>query len=120
MTQEALSEKWTIYSNQLKQTLGGFTSSVLANCEPILKEDGKTIHVVFKNQTNESEFTGLSQELLPYLKAELKNNYLNFTTEVNITKAKKTLYTNKDKFDHMVNTYPKLNEWATKLGLELK
>lgn len=120
VTPELLEEKWTVYSNKLKQTSGGFTSSVLANCEPKLKDDGKTVNVVFKNQTNEAEFTTLAQDLLPFLKSELSNNYLNFTTEINASKAKKTLYTNKDKFEHLVATYPQLNDWATKLGLELK
>lgn len=115
-----LTEKWEAYASKIKQTSGGFSSSILVNCEPQLKEDNKTIHIIFRNETNELEFTKMSSDLLNYLKSNLNNNNIEFTTEVNQVKAKKVLYTNRDKFDHLTKTEPKLLEWATKLGLELK
>jgi DNA polymerase-3 subunit gamma/tau len=90
------------------------------NCEPQLQPDGKTIHVIFRNETNELEFGKMSLDLLEHLKSSLKNNDLEFTTEVSIEKAKKVLYTNRDKFDHYAEKQPKLLDWATRLGLELK
>ena len=117
---EVLIEKWQEYANQVKKTSGGFSSSILVNCEPKLKEDNTTIHVIFRNETNELEFSKMSLNLLEYLKSSLRNNNIEFTTEVNQVKAKKVLYTNRDKFDHLAKTQPKLLDWAAKLGLELK
>jgi DNA polymerase-3 subunit gamma/tau len=119
-TSDDLISKWNVYSSNMKQTVGGFSASVLAGCEPILLDDQKTIHLVFRNETNEIEFIRLSLDLIEYLKSELKNNHINFTTEVNEQKAKKVLYTNKDKFDHFSEKYPQLIDWAEKFKLELK
>ena len=55
-----------------------------------------------------------------FLKKNMKNSHICFTTEISKTKAKKILYTNRDKFDHFAKTHPKLKEWEQKLGLELK
>lgn len=111
---------WNTYVQKMKLTSGGFTSSILVNCEPILKKDNQTIHLIFRNETNEIEFNKLSFDLLEHLKFELKNDHINFSTEVNKAKAKKTLYTNKEKFDHLAEKHPELNDWLQKLGLELK
>ena len=119
-TKETLLAIWNTYVQQMKLTSGGFTSSILVNCEPILKEDNQTIHLIFRNETNEIEFNKLSLDLLEHLKFELKNDHINFTTEVNKAKAKKTLYTNREKFDHLAEKHPELNDWLHKLGLELK
>jgi hypothetical protein len=62
----------------------------------------------------------MSSNLLDYLKTHLKNNHIAFSTQVSIEKAKKLLYTNKDKFIHLSKTHPKLVDWEQKLGLELK
>ena len=119
-TQSQLIDTWKIYSDNIKRTAGGFSGSILTNCQPELLADSKTIHVIFRNETNELEFGRMSLELLEYLKSQLKNNHLNFTTEVSVAKAKKVLYTNRDKFEHFAISNPKLNDWMTKLGLELK
>ena len=104
----------------MKPSLGGFSASVLANCEPKLLDDSKTVHLVFRNETNEIEFGKLSSSLLEHLKSNLRNNHIEFSTEVSKEKAKKILYTNQDKFTHFAESFPKLLEWETKLGLELK
>lgn len=119
-TSDDLKTKWDAYTDKVKEISGGFSASVLSGCEPQILDDQKTIHLVFRNETNELEFTRLSLDLIEYLKEELRNNHINFTTEVNKQKAKKVLYTNKDKFDHLTEKYPQLNDWADKLKLELK
>lgn len=110
---------WKTYVNKIKQTSGGFSGSVLANGQPTLQADGKTIHLIFKTETNEKEFNRMADEMLVYLKSNLKNNFIAFSTEVNKEKAKKVLYSNKEKFDHFAKKYPKLKDWETKLGLDL-
>ncbi len=119
-SENQLQSYWEQYAKKVKASSGGFSASILANSQPILRDDKKTIHVIFRNQTNELEFGKLSLGLLEFLKLNLKNSHITFTTEVNETKAKKVLYTNRDKFNHFSKTYPKLNDWAQKLGIELK
>ena len=119
-SEDQLNKLWIEYSTKMKETSGGFSASILANCEPALLKDNKTIHVIFRNETNELEFNRLSLNLLEYLKSNLKNNHICFTTEVNKEKSKKVLYTSKDKFDHFSELEPKLLDWATRLSLELK
>lgn len=118
--QEDITKYWKEYTNKMKPVLGGFSSSILANCEPKLLDDSKTIHLIFRNETNELEFNKLSGGVLGYLKKNVRNNFITFSTEISKTKAKKVLYTNRDKFDHFAKTHPKLKEWEQKLGLELK
>lgn len=118
-TEEQVIEVWKNYASKVKDTSGGFSGSVLANCQPKLKEN-QTLHVIFRNETNLQEFIKLSENLLNHLKSSLKNNNIQFETEVNKEKAKKILYTNREKFDHFAESYPKLKEWENKLGLELK
>lgn len=117
---EQITQLWKKYSDAKKKTLGGFSSSILSNTEPKLLPDNKTIHLVFRNETNELEFGKLSLELLEFLKSNLKNNHISFSTEISVEKAKKLLYTNRDKFNHFTEKHPKLLEWEEKLGLELK
>ena len=103
----------------MKHTSGGFSGSILANCLPTLQEDNKTVHLIFRTNSNEAKFLNMSEELLVYLKSALKNNFITFETEINKEKAKKVLYSNRDKFDHFSEQYPKLKDWETKLGLDL-
>jgi len=84
-----------------------------------LLEDQTTVHLVFRNETNRKGFLRLSEDLLTHLKSELQNNNILFSMEVNKSKAKKVLYSNRDKFDHFSEKYPKLKDWENKLGLEL-
>lgn len=118
-SQEHLTKYWDIYAAKTKQLTGGFSGSVLTNCNPKLNPDQKTIHVIFRTDTNQTEFLRLSDDLLIYLKSELKNNNIVFDTEVNKEKAKKILYSNRDKFDHYSEQFPNLKDWENKLGLEL-
>ena len=120
VNQKDVTKFWKEYTNLMKPSLGGFSTSILANCEPKLLEDNKTIHLIFRNETNELEFNKLSGGVLGFLKKNTKNSHITFSTEISKTKAKKILYTNRDKFDHFAKTHPKLKEWEQKLGLELK
>lgn len=103
----------------IKEKSGGFTGSILTSVDPKLFDNGTQILVVFRSETSLIEFDKLAPELLVHLKSSLKNNQIEFKTEVNIEKAKKVLYSNKDKFDHLVKDHPKLTEWAARLGIEL-
>lgn len=120
VSEEKIIHFWKEYYDQMKNSLGGFSSSIIGNCDPKLSEDQKTIHLIFRNETNEMEFNKMSLGILEYLKSNLKNNHLSFTTEISKEKAKKMLYTNRDKFNHFAEKHPKLLEWESKLGLELK
>lgn len=91
----------------------------MANCLPTINKDNKTVHLIFRTGTNQTEFTRLSEELLIFLKTNLKNNHIKFESEVNKEKAKKVLYSNRDKFDHFMEKYPELKDWENKLGLDL-
>ena len=119
-SQQELEPIWKTYAETTKQTSGGFSGSVLANCLPTLKEDNKTIHLIFRTDTNEKEFNRMADDLLIHLKSTLKNNFIQFKTEVNKEKAKKVLYSNREKFDHFTEQYPKLKDWETKLGLAIE
>ena len=118
-TQDQLAGLWKKYAERTKQDSGGFSGSVLANCEPTLLEDHKTVHLIFRTETNQTEFSRMEEEILIYLKSNLKNNFIEFDTEVNREKAKKVLYSNRDIFIHFTEQFPKLKDWETKLGLDL-
>jgi DNA polymerase-3 subunit gamma/tau len=120
VTQEKLGEFWSKYVENIQSNSGGFTASVISTCQPQLQEDQTTIHTIFRTETNQIEFIRLSEDLLKYLKANLRNNHLKFTWEINQEKAKKILFTDREKFDYLIEKHPQLKDWENKLGLEFR
>ena len=120
VSQEQLEQFWDKYVTDVRSSSGGFSASVISTCQPTLQDDHVTIHTIFRTETNQIEFIRLSDDFLKYLKSNLKNNHLKFTWEINQEKAKKILFSDREKFEYLVEKYPELRDWENKLGLEFR
>lgn len=118
--QKNLTNIWNNYAKKIKAVSGGFTGSILANCQPQLKADGVTILVTFKNETNEIEFNRMSLDLLDFLKAQLRNSNISFETQIIAPKEEKVIYTLQDRLNHIMEKYPQLEDWKDKFDLDIK
>ena len=61
------------------------------------------------------------QELIDYLRKQLKNYQLQLRTKITESKkSEETAYTNKEKYQKMVEKNPELEEFRKQLGFELE
>ncbi|HOX83292.1 MAG TPA: hypothetical protein PLS08_09690 [Chryseolinea sp.] len=85
--------------------------------QPIeLKETQVVVHLL--NPVQETMLTGLKSELTTYLREKLKNNSINLTGELREMDQKKMKYTDRDKFDFLLEKNPLLKEMKDRLGLD--
>lgn len=78
-------------------------------------------HVIKLKLTNAVKLNILDKfrsDLIAHLKKSLNNRQLKLETELLEEEAKKMIYTNKEKFDHLVSKRPILKELQNRLGLD--
>lgn len=117
-THEELIALWKEFANTTAKKYGGFTFSILTKYQPELQE-GNRILLVLDNPTNQLEFDQVKQDLLLFLRNSLQNDLIEITTEISEKKALKKLYTNKEKFQHLMKKNPELAEWVKRFDLEI-
>jgi len=91
----------------------------IANCTAELKADGKLI-VRVSNQIQLDDITAVKNEMVNYLKRELKNSTLDFTTEITQVTTTKRLYTDTDKFNYLCKKNPVLEQLRQKFSLDFE
>ena len=113
---EELSAVWAEYI-QKQQDLG--KSKEL----PILKKEFKLlnsyqIELVLAGNLEKDIFDGFKAELITYLRTKLENSGINVTARVEKEAETKTVYTNKEKFNHLSEKYPALEYLRQRLELD--
>jgi len=106
------------YAEQTKQVGLHFSAAVLKNL--IVEEDGPIIKVTITNSRDINEFDQLKAPLLEFIN---KRSGLVRTLEVKVEKTVNqtiTIYSNKDKFNYLVEKNPFLLEFSNELGLDLE
>lgn len=81
----------------------------------------KNEHTVVLKLTNSVKVVILDKfrsDLVQYLKTQLNNGLLKLETELLEEEATKMIYTNKEKFDHLAEKKPILNDLKHRLGLD--
>jgi hypothetical protein len=81
-----------------------------------LTENQVVVHLL--NPVQESMLSGLKSELTTYLREKLKNNSINVTGELRELDEKKMKYTDRDKFEFLLDKNPLLKEMKDRLGLD--
>lgn len=114
--QEKLDEVWTIHLNSLKNTLPGFSSALL-KYKPVLKDD---FLVEFKidNKIIANDHINIA-DLQGHLKNELNNHSIVLKPILTEKQEQKTAYTDKEKFEKMVEKNPEILNLKKKLDLEI-
>lgn len=81
-----------------------------------VRENLVVVHL--HNPIQETLLATLKSDLLTFLREKLNNSSIQLTGELKTHDEKKVLYTNRDKFDHLVEKNPALRDLKERLGLD--
>ncbi len=118
VSEEGLLQAITTFANQKLAAGSRQIYSTLTAKPAQLKESTKVV-IWIENEAQKETFQTYKQEMLDFLRNELKNNALSLElTEATDTTHKKA-YTPVEKFEALKNKNPLLLELKNKLGLEI-
>ena len=116
-TQQQMTTHWNAYTEIVKgQGKYNFLSHLTMN-EPKLK-DGM-IHLEFPNQTIKLEVERDKFELLTYMRKKLKNYNVDLVIDVNELQVKRYAYTDKEKYEKLVEKNPNLEALRNAFELDI-
>ena len=116
-TQQQMTTHWNAYTEIVKgQGKYNFLSHLTMN-EPKLK-DGM-IHLEFPNQTIKLEVERDKFELLSYMRKKLKNYNVDLVIDVNELQVKRYAYTDKEKYEKLVEKNPNLEALRNAFELDI-
>ena len=116
-TQQQMITHWNAYTEIVKgQGKYNFLSHLTMN-EPKLK-DGM-IHLEFPNQTIKLEVERDKFELLSYMRKKLKNYNVDLVIDVNELQVKRYAYTDKEKYEKLVEKNPNLEALRNAFELDI-
>ncbi len=110
---EKLLEVWGEYAEQRK--------SQAAEYQLLKREfqyEHPVIFVVLTNPVEETLIENFRRDFIAFLRDRLKNSELTITTRLQQVAGKKVIYTSKEKFEHLAEKNPYLNELKERLGLD--
>lgn len=79
---------------------------------------GKQIIVNLLSPVHETMLNAIKVELAGFLREKLRNSLIQVTGQLTVSDDKKVIYTNRDKFDYLVEKNPMLKELKDRLGLD--
>ncbi|NRD21451.1 DNA polymerase III subunit gamma/tau [Winogradskyella eckloniae] len=117
VTQEALTEAWQSYTEQMDKKGGKIMASILQMDQPKLK--GTTIYLTYSNNTNKIELQRAEFPLMAYLKKKLLNYNLKLDITVNEEIAKKYAFTPQEKYEKLKEKNPNIEVLRQTFGLDI-
>ena len=115
-TEEAFLAHWKIYTEKAKENDKIHLFTLMTN-EPII--NGTEITVLVENLALESTLQEEKIDLLNYLRSALRNYDLQIVSKKAENTHKTRIYTNKDKYAHMLAINPKLEEMRQRFNLDV-
>jgi len=117
-TEQELIEKWHVFSDTLGNRPRIFNT--LTSKDPKLEEN-YTISFVIDNNLQEEKINEIRNELLSFLKKELKNSAIDLKLIVTeIEEDTNKLYTSEDKFKHMLSKNENLGKLKQEFNLDIE
>lgn len=117
-TQDDFIQVWVKYSGMVKNENKMNLAALMDNYTPRLKENYRIeVQVENKLQANELAFEKI--DLLNFLRSSLKNFQITLDTVITEVVQERKLYTSKDKYQHMVEKNPQLDNFRKTFNLEL-
>ena len=116
-TQEQMITHWNAYTKIVKEQGKYNLLSHLTMSVPILK-DGM-IHLEFPNQTIKLEVERDKFDLLTYMRKKLKNHSVDLVIDVNELPLKRYAYTDKEKYEKLVEKNPNLEALRNAFELDI-
>ena len=113
VTETRLREVWNTFAEQRKR----FQAEYQLLSQPYRLEGG-VITVDLLSPVHETMLDNIKNELIAFLREQLRNNTIQVTGEMQRNEEKKIIYTNREKFDYLVEKNPMLRELKDRLGLD--
>lgn len=82
------------------------------------KLEGGVITVALLSPVHETMLNNIKVEISAFLREQLRNHTIQVTGELQTGEEKKIIYTNREKFDYLVEKNPMLRELKDRLGLD--
>lgn len=79
---------------------------------------GNEIVLTLSNEVLKITFDNIKSELQGYLRKNLKNNKIILKSVIKETAQEDMIYTNREKYDHLVKKHPSLKDLGDRLGLD--
>lgn len=102
---------------QLKTNDGSPIELLLAGAA-LEVENSTEVRVLLSSSVQEEPFERLKPKLQHYLRQQLQNSQLSLHPLLTEDNGPRRLYTNNEKFQHLLQRYPLLGELKERLGLE--
>jgi hypothetical protein len=112
-TEAQLREAWKSFSEQRSKYKAEYQ---LLNQTIELHDSSVVLQLL--NPVQETLLNSLKQELMQHIREYLKNFSIQVTGELREDDAKKVIYTNREKFEHLAEKNPSLLELKERLGLD--
>ena len=109
---------WNIYAEKPKKEGKINIFTILTSNPPTLLENFK-VEVQIENKIQDDLLNSEKVDLLNYLRVELKNFSVDISTRLIEQTAKKKLYTSTEKYQHMAQKNPALEEFKKRFNLDL-
>lgn len=117
-TQEDFIEIWGEYSFKTNTEGKKSLSVLMKNYTPALKENFR-VEILIENKIQYDELISERVYILNYIRTKLKNFSITLEPIIAEVNAERKLYTSKDKYQHMVEKNPNLDELRKAFNLDL-
>ena len=116
--QKSLEQSWKKFQIKISNSGRKNLESILSISNPELKENDK-IEYTLTNNTSKLELNKNKNELIDFLKKDLKNDNISIEVKVNKLKEKKFIYTPTEKYDKLKKLNPNIETLRKEFKLNL-
>ena len=118
-TEKKLLELWTEYAEQIKKAGKINLFTIMTANPPTLQEDFK-IELLIENKIQEELLNFEKIDLLNFLRVKLQNFGVDIISRITEQISKKRLYTSTDKYQHMAEKNPKIEDFRKLFNLDIE
>lgn len=115
---DVLLRHWNIYAEKVKKE-GKINIFTILTANPPTLLDNFVVEVIIENKIQDDLLNIEKIDLLNYLRVELKNFSIELTTKLMEQTTQRKLYTSTEKYQHMVQKNPNLEEFKRRFNLDL-
>jgi len=115
---DSLLKFWNTYAEKIKKE-GKINIFTIMTANPPVLLDNFLIELVIENKIQEDLLSSEKVDLLNYLRVELKNFSIDLQTRQMEQTQKRRLYTSSEKYQHMLEKNPNLEEFKRRFNLDL-
>ena len=109
---------WNAYAEKIKKE-GKINIFTIMTANPPVLLDNFLIELLIENKIQDDLLSSEKVDLLNYLRVEMKNFSIDLQTKYMEQTQKKRLYTSSDKYQHMLEKNPNLEEFKRRFNLDL-